>query len=201
MRESPAEAPRRKVGLGGCWTRRAQSSVEWPGSRSTFLEGRRGVGRVDVESMEGWRVVGRRVEVGRDMGGWRSVLDGRAELEGEEGAFRRGCIEVGRGRNDDDGKRGGGIRVLALGVALLGCRFASEAGRAGGGIDKPVCKSDARGCEGGDGDCSDGDCSDCDPNSSLFGGVFFDPTSCKIPPALCPSSSDVRAKDGSGEAP
>lgn len=141
--------------------------------------------------MEGWRVAGRRAEVGRDTGGWRRVLGGRAEVEKEEEGFRRGCVMVGRGRNDDDDKGGGGIRVLALAVAVLVFRVTLGAGRAGGGIDKPVCRSGSRGGGG----------SNCDPNCSVFGGIFFGSTLCEIPPALPSPSSDVRAKDGSEERP
>lgn len=145
MREGGREAPRRKVGVGGCWTKWAQSRGEWPGSRRTFLEGRRGGGRVDVERRG---VVVGRVEGGRDRGGWRRVAGGRVD-EGAGGGFRRGCVEEGRDRDDDDGGGGGGgIRLLALGAAGRGFRFALGAGRAGGGSDEPVCKGSSSGREG-----------------------------------------------------
>lgn len=50
--------------MGGCRVRLAQSRGEWPGSRSTFLEGRFEGARVDVEadeaSEEGERAAGDR---------------------------------------------------------------------------------------------------------------------------------------------
>lgn len=195
MREGGREAPRRKVGVGGFLVKRAQSRGEWPGSSKTFLEGRRGVGRVEVERRGGWDLVvgvGRVVEVGRDKGGWRRVVGGRVDEEGVGGGFRRVCAEAGGDRDDDDdGRGGGGIRVLVSGATVSGFRFALGAGRAGEGTDKPVCKSDPGGCESR----GDGDCFGCDTGS----GVFSDPTSYGIPPALATPLSDVRAKDGSEE--
>lgn len=41
--------PRRKVEVGGCAVKCAQSSGECPGERRTFLEGREEGDRVDVE--------------------------------------------------------------------------------------------------------------------------------------------------------
>lgn len=80
-----------------------------------------GAGRVDVERGAGWEVVVevvvvvvRRVDIGRDKGGWRRVVDGGRIDEGDKKGVWYGWAEVGRVRNDGDGKAdGGGIRVLA----------------------------------------------------------------------------------------
>lgn len=155
MRERGREAPRRKVGLGGWLVRWAQSRGEWPGSSKTFLEGREGGGRVDVERLVG---VGARLE--REEGGRRSRVEGEGdgggcsrvsvgEVDCGAGFRRRGCVEEGRDRESvgGGGGGGGGIRVFGLETVvrgLEGFRFAlaegrTAAGGGGGGIDKSGC--------------------------------------------------------------
>lgn len=118
MRCAGREDPRKKVGVGGCERRWAQSRGEWAGARRTFLEGRVEAGRVEV--------VGERVERG-----------GARRVEAEEGGGRRVEVVVGMGRRFVEfglrvGSGGGGICEV-----LVACGFRIEVvvGRGGGGIE------------------------------------------------------------------
>jgi hypothetical protein len=135
------EEPRRKVGVGGCLVRKAQSRGEWPGDRITFfrfwlvvvLEAEGG-GRVDVEREDEvgrrrdcWEVVvggGRRVVL---VGIFGFGVDVDVKVDEVAGMFRRswgeGVAAGGRDRGVDGGGGGGSIMrllLLLLGLILIG---------------------------------------------------------------------------------
>lgn len=92
MRAGGTAAPRRKVGVGGCLVRWAQSSGEWPGSSTTFFEGRFAGARVDVEGAS----EGGEEPRDRDGGGRRleAADGGGCSVEGARGRGRReGVLE------------------------------------------------------------------------------------------------------------
>lgn len=122
MRCGGTEAPRRKVWVGGCLIRWAQSSGEWPGERRTFFEEREEGESVEFEGAS-------EVDWGpRDR-------DGVARrVEAAEGGGRRLIEGLGEDREVDTvegGREGGGMRVWE---AVPGFRFEFGFGRAGGGM-------------------------------------------------------------------
>ena len=123
MRLGGTSAPRRNVGFGGWAIRWAQSRGEWPGSRRTFLEGREGGDRVDVEGAR------------EDVGGAREREGGPRRVDAAEGGGRRAVEGFGGARAVGllgSGLEGGGMSELGAGAAF---RFTFGLGRAGGGID------------------------------------------------------------------
>lgn len=89
------------MGVGGLFTRLAQSSGEWPGSSRTFFEGRFDGANVEVE---GGMI--------RDEGA-REFEGGVRRIEAAEGGGWRVVGNFGSGRSKEllaDGRGGGGMR-------------------------------------------------------------------------------------------
>ncbi len=119
-------APRRKVGVGGCAVRWAQSRGEWPGERRTFLDWREEGDRVEVEREREREEVGvggaRRVEAVE--GGGRRVVGSAgfrfAVAVGRGGGgivgFGEGCGDVGDGFGFGFGREGASVAGLSLGA-------------------------------------------------------------------------------------
>ena len=99
----------------------AQSKGEYPGSRTTFLGGRKDGGSVDVDAARPASV-----SPGRRDGGPRRAA-------AEEGGGLREPFSFGKGRRAEGLTGGGGISVVAEGLAA-GCRLYLR-GSVGGGMD------------------------------------------------------------------
>lgn len=98
------------MGVGGLEVRCAQSSGEWPGSRSTFLDGRAEGARVDVEGAR------------EELGGAREREGGARNVDAVDGGGRRDVEGFGGVRLagfEMSGRDGGGIEGLVVVCAVV----------------------------------------------------------------------------------